>query len=193
MGINKNINKDFLYYATLGHSVKSVKSKGYSNLLGFRKGVSLINTEKTEEGLAVISHFLNYILTRNFCSILFVNLDSEWTISTKIGALKSVQPFLIEGWWGGTFTNVLSKSKVDVIFLLNVKKHDFILQEARKLSIPVIAVVDTDLDSNLVTFPIWLNDDSIEVQHDLVFLVSSIILQSKLTNYGLACIKYKYY
>ena len=49
MGVIKNINKDFLYYATLGHNMTSVNPKFYSNLLGFRKNVSLINIEKTKE------------------------------------------------------------------------------------------------------------------------------------------------
>jgi ribosomal protein S2 len=99
--------------------------------------------------------------------------------------LRSAQPFLIKNWWSGTLTNVLFQNKIDVIFIISAKNHNFILQEAKKLNIPVIAVVDTDIDSNLVTFPIWLNDDSIEIHHELTFLVSSMILQAKLINYGI--------
>ena len=64
------------------------------------------------------------------------------------------------------------------------KNHNFVLQEAKKLNIPVIAVVDTDFDSNLVTFPIWLNDDSIKIHHELTFLISSIILKANLINFN---------
>ena len=185
MGVNKNINKDFLYYATLGHNMTSVNPKFYSNLLGFRKNVSLINIEKTKESLRLANEFLNGIFSKENCSMLFVNLNNESSISTRICALRSAQPFLIKNWWSGTLTNVLFQYNIDVIFIISAKNHNFILQEAKKLNIPVIAVVDTDIDSNLVTFPIWLNDDSIEIHHELTFLVSSMILQAKLINYGI--------
>lgn len=183
MGVNKN--KDFLYHATLGHNIRLVSPKYYSNLLGFRKNVSLINIEKTKESLRLANEFLNGIFSKENCSMLFVNLNNESSISTRICALRSAQPFLIKNWWSGTLTNVLSQNKIDVIFIISAKNHNFILQEAKKLNIPVIAVVDTDIDSNLVTFPIWLNDDSIEIHHELTFLVSSMILQAKLINYGI--------
>jgi small subunit ribosomal protein S2 len=70
--------------------------------------------------------------------------------------------------------------------MLSAKTNNFILQEAKKLSIPVVAVVDTDTNSNLVSFPIGLNDDSIDLHHDLTIFISSIILQANLTNYGLS-------
>jgi ribosomal protein S2 len=147
--------------------------------------VSLINIEKTKESLRLANEFLNGIFSKENCSMLFVNLNNESSISTRICALRSAQPFLIKNWWSGTLTNVLSQNKIDVIFIISAKNHNFILQEAKKLNIPVIAVVDTDIDSNLVTFPIWLNDDSIEIHHELTFLVSSMILQAKLINYGI--------
>jgi len=131
------------------------------------------------------NEFLNGIFSKENCSMLFVNLNNESSISTRICALRSAQPFLIKNWWSGTLTNVLFQNKIDVIFIISAKNHNFILQEAKKLNIPVIAVVDTDIDSNLVTFPIWLNDDSIEIHHELTFLVSSMILQAKLIKYGI--------
>ena len=185
MGVNKN--KDFLYHATLGHNIRLVSPKYYSNLLGFRKNVSLINIEKTKESLKLVNEFLEGIFSKKNCSMLFVNLNNESSISTKICASRTMQPFLIKNWWGGTFTNVISQNKIDVMFVISAKNHNFVLQEAKKLNIPVISVVDTDFDSNLVTFPIWLNDDSIKIHHELTFLISSIILKANLINYGLTC------
>jgi small subunit ribosomal protein S2 len=185
MGVNKN--KDFLYHATLGHNIKLVNPKYYSNLLGFRKNVSLINLEKTKESLKLVNEFLKGIFSKKNCSMLFVNLNNESSISTRICASRTMQPFLIKNWWSGTFTNVVSQNKIDVMFVMSAKNHNFVLQEAKKLNIPVVAVVDTDFDSNLVTFPIWLNDDSIEIHHELTFLISSMIFKANLINYGLTC------
>lgn len=187
MGVtSKNISKDFLYYAELGHKTKSVSPKAYSNLLGFRKNVSLINVERIKESLSLSSQFISSVLSKKPCSILFVNLDNESNTSTKVGALRSMQPFLVKDWSSGTLTNIVAEHKIYIIFMLSAKTNNFILQEAKKLSIPVVAVVDTDTNSNLVSFPIWLNDDSIDLHHDLTIFISSIILQANLTNYGLS-------
>lgn len=184
--VHKNISKDFLYYAELGHKTKSVNPKAYSNLLGFRKNVSLINVQKIKESLSLTSQFITSVLNERNCSILFVNLNNESSISTKLCALRSMQPFLVKNWSSGTFTNILAEHKIDIIFVLSAKTNSFILQEANKLSIPVVAIVDTDINSNLVSFPIWLNDDSTDLHHDLTTFISSVILQAKLTNYGLS-------
>jgi len=81
------------------------------------------------------NEFLNGIFSKENCSMLFVNLNNESSISTRICALRSAQPFLIKNWWSGTLTNVLSQNKIDVIFIISAKNHNFILQEAKKLNI----------------------------------------------------------
>lgn len=184
--VNKNISKDFLYYAELGHKVESVNPKSYSNLLGFRKNVSLINSEKIKESLSLTNQFLGSALSKENCSILFVNLNNDSNISTKLCALRSMQPFLIKDWSSGTLTNIVVNHKIDIIFMLSAKANNFILQEAKKLNIPVVAVVDTDTNANLISFPIWLNDDSINLHHELTVLISSVILESNLIKYGLS-------
>jgi len=47
------------------------------------------------------------------------------------------------------------------LFIVDIKKEKIALNEARKLRIPVVALVDTNCDPNLVCFPIPANDDSI--------------------------------
>jgi ribosomal protein S2 len=97
-----------------------------------------------------------------------------------------MQPFLIKNWSSGTLTNIVVDHKIDIIFMLSAKANNFILQEAKKLNIPVVAVVDTDTNANLISFPIWLNDDSINLHHELTVLISSAILESNLIKYGLS-------
>jgi ribosomal protein S2 len=187
MGINKILNKDFLYYASLGHKVSSVEPKAYANLLGFRKNLSLINQERTKESLFLVNHFIESIFLKKACSVLFVNLDEESKISTQVNALRSLQPFFITGWSSGVLTNTITKNKIDLIFLLSGKGHPFVIQEANKLNIPVIGLVDSDFNSNMITFPIWINDKSLDLHHDVSLIFSSIILKNKLIRYGFAC------
>ncbi len=49
----------------------------------------------------------------------------------------------------------------DAIFVLDTKKEHIAVTEANKLKIPVIAVVDTNVDPDVVQFPIPGNDDAI--------------------------------
>jgi small subunit ribosomal protein S2 len=47
------------------------------------------------------------------------------------------------------------------IFVVDIKKEHIALKEAKVLGIPIIALVDTNTDPDLVDFPIPANDDSI--------------------------------
>jgi small subunit ribosomal protein S2 len=48
----------------------------------------------------------------------------------------------------------------DILFVIDTPREQIALKEARKLNIPVVAVVDTNSDPDLVTFPIPGNDDA---------------------------------
>ncbi len=46
------------------------------------------------------------------------------------------------------------------LFVIDVKREEIAVKEARRLNIPVIAMVDTNSDPNLVDYPIPANDDA---------------------------------
>ena len=48
----------------------------------------------------------------------------------------------------------------NLMFVIDLNKEAIAIQEARKLGIPVVAVVDTNCDPDLVDFPIPGNDDA---------------------------------
>lgn len=48
----------------------------------------------------------------------------------------------------------------DLMFVIDTNKEAIAIQEARKLGIPVVAVVDTNCDPDVVDFPIPGNDDA---------------------------------
>jgi small subunit ribosomal protein S2 len=48
----------------------------------------------------------------------------------------------------------------DIIFVIDTIKEDLALLEAKKLGLPVVAVVDSNSDPDLVAFPIPGNDDA---------------------------------
>ncbi|HAY34837.1 MAG TPA: 30S ribosomal protein S2 [Ignavibacteria bacterium] len=48
------------------------------------------------------------------------------------------------------------------IFVVDIKKEHIAISEARKLNIPVYAIVDTNCDPDLVDYPIPANDDAVK-------------------------------
>ena len=53
------------------------------------------------------------------------------------------------------------KKAPDAIFVLDTKKEHIAVTEANKLGIPVVAIVDTNVDPEVVQYPIPGNDDAI--------------------------------
>ncbi len=59
----------------------------------------------------------------------------------------------------------------DMLFVIDIIKEEIAVKEARKLGIPTIGVVDTNVDPDMVTYPVPGNDDAgraIELYLDLV-------------------------
>jgi small subunit ribosomal protein S2 len=48
----------------------------------------------------------------------------------------------------------------DLMFVIDTNKEAIAIQEARKLGIPIVAIVDTNCDPDLIDFPIPGNDDA---------------------------------
>jgi small subunit ribosomal protein S2 len=61
-----------------------------------------------------------------------------------------------------------------VIYIIDSKKETTAIAEAKKLGIPIIAVVDTNCDPDEVEFPIPANDDAIRS----IKLLTSIIAEA---------------
>ena len=61
----------------------------------------------------------------------------------------------------------------------NINKESIALAEARKLSIPVVALVDTNVDPALVKFPIPSNDDANRTISLFVNAVADALLEGQ--------------
>ncbi len=54
------------------------------------------------------------------------------------------------------------KGKPDVLFVVDVVRDQIAVKEARRLKIPVVAIVDSNADPDLVDYPIPANDDAVK-------------------------------
>jgi small subunit ribosomal protein S2 len=104
---------------------------------------------------------------------------TNWkTISKSIERLRSLDEMLGEGAQGLTKKERLSLTRErdklvralggirdmggvpDLLFVIDTNKEAIAIAEARRLNIPVVAVVDTNSDPRGITFPIPGNDDA---------------------------------
>ncbi|MBI5754545.1 30S ribosomal protein S2 [Candidatus Peregrinibacteria bacterium] len=53
-------------------------------------------------------------------------------------------------------------SRPDVVFVVDALRDKIVVKEARRMRIPVVAIVDTNADPTLVDYPIPGNDDAIK-------------------------------
>ena len=70
-------------------------------------------------------------------------------------------------------------SQPDVMFIVDIKREHNAVAEARRLKIPVVAIVDTNSDPDLVDYPIVGNDDAIRSIRLLLQAVVNAISQGK--------------
>jgi len=61
-----------------------------------------------------------------------------------------------------------------ILFVVDIKNEEIAVAEARKLGIPVVALVDTNSDPTLVDYPVPGNDDAVKS----VRLITEVILEA---------------
>ena len=68
----------------------------------------------------------------------------------------------------------------DAVFILDTKKEDIAVTEANKLGIPVVAVVDTNCDPDVIQFVIPGNDDAIRSGDLLTRVIADAVIEGKI-------------
>ncbi len=65
------------------------------------------------------------------------------------------------------------------VYIVDIKKEHIAVSEARKLNIPVFAMLDTNCDPDLVDYPIPANDDAIKSIQLITHIFVDAILEAK--------------
>jgi small subunit ribosomal protein S2 len=66
-----------------------------------------------------------------------------------------------------------------VMFIVDIKREHNAVAEARRLKIPVVAIVDTNCDPDLVTYPVAGNDDAIRSVRMILTTIGQVITQAR--------------
>ena len=75
------------------------------------------------------------------------------------------------------------------LFVVDINKESLAVEEAHKLHIPVVALVDTNTDPDLVDYPIPANDDAIRAVELLTSLMADAVADGLLERSGKAAAK----
>jgi small subunit ribosomal protein S2 len=181
-----DLQKTAPLFAEALDNVRKVVSKGGRVLfVGTKKQASLTVKEYAEKcGQYYINHrWLGGMLT-------------NWkTITQSINKLDKLNKQIEEGLQGLTKKEGLElrreRDKLDsvlggiskmgglpdLIFIIDSTKESIAIEEARKLNIPVVAIVDTNANPDDITFPIPGNDDAIRAIKFYCEMVSTTVLE----------------
>ena len=145
---------------------------------------SIIETEAKRCGMYYANHrwlggmLTNYETVRNsvrrYRSLLRMREDGTFEALTKkeVSGLEKEITKLEKNLGGVVDMNRLPGA----LYVIDAKKEDIAVKEANRLGIPVVAIVDTDSDPDLIQYPIPGNDDAIRS----IKLLTGIVVESLL-------------
>ncbi len=138
------------------------------------------------------------------CGMPYINnrwlggmLTNFSTIKKSIATLKKIEKMEIDGTFDSLTkkeVSLLTKQKIKLeknlggikdmkdlpgaIFIIDTKKEAIAVTEAKRLGIPVIAVVDTNCDPTDITYPIPGNDDAIRAISLFVEIIANAVVDA---------------
>ena len=120
---------------------------------------------------------------------------TNWrTVSGSIARLRELETVLASGGEGRVKKELLTlqreKDKLelslggikdmgsipDIMFVIDTNKEAIAIQEARKLNIPIIAILDTNSDPDGITYPVPGNDDAARAIQTYCDLIADAVL-----------------
>src|SRR6266513_2285204 len=139
------------------------------------------------------------------CSQFYVNqrwlgglLTNMTTVQKSIKRLKELDTMAEAGDWGGRAKKEIVRLErerkhlnqnlagikdmnglPDLLFVIDSNKEAIAVEEARKLGIPVVAVVDTNCDPDQVDYVIPGNDDSLRVIRLFTTKISDAVVEGR--------------
>jgi small subunit ribosomal protein S2 len=78
------------------------------------------------------------------------------------------------------------RSLPGVLFVVDLKKEDIAIKEAKLLGIPVVGIVDTNCDPDLCDYVIPGNDDAIRAIKLIASVIADAVIEAKQGEAGFA-------
>ena len=78
----------------------------------------------------------------------------------------------------GVLSGVVEMTRLPgALFVVDIKKEEIAVKEAKRLGIPVFAIVDTNCDPMMVDYPIPANDDAIKSIQTIARVIADAVLE----------------
>lgn len=172
----------------LAEITKTVKSGGSVLLLATKKQAKDKALEILQEtGISVVTErWLGGTIT-NFNQLkksIDMLADMKVKLSTGFYAKYTKKERLLierekdrlERFFGG-ITDL--KKTPDLLIVVDIKKEITAIKEANRKNVPIIGIVDTNSDPNLVDFPIPMNDDATKALHLVLEYIKQAIKEGQ--------------
>ena len=165
-----------------GHHTRRWNPKMQEYIYTERNGIYIIDLQKTVKKFEEAYMYVRELSAENK-SVLFVGTKKQAADAIKDEAERCGMYYVNVRWPGGMMTNfktikksinrlnTLTKMAEDGTFDMLPKKEANAVKEAKKLGIPVIAIVDTNCDPDDADYIIPGNDDAIRA----IKLISSVL------------------
>lgn len=151
-------------------------------IYGTRVNTHIIDLDITLRHLTLALNVIGHMAYRNGI-ILFVNERTQFDRLVQQTARDCGEYFVTPRWRPGTLTNsqmLLGTMHLpDLIIFLSTPPSKTAITEAAMCNIPTVAVVDTDSNPNLITYPVPGNDDSPSAVRLYCRLFSEVIRRAK--------------
>ena len=158
-----------------GHQTRRWNPKMARFIFTERNGIYIIDLQKTVQKVDEAYEFVRDLAAKGE-SVLFVGTKKQAQNSIREEAERCNQFYVNERWLGGIKD---MKKLPGAIFVVDSKKEEIAVKEARKLGIPVIATVDTNCDPDVIDFPIPANDDAIRAVKLLTSKIADAVLEGR--------------
>ncbi len=124
-----------------------------TNLETVRKSIKKLNDIEKMEGAGVVAQ-----LTKKEASLL---MKEKQRLLRDLGGIRDMGPL------------------PNVMFIVDTKKEEIAVAEANRLGIPVIGLIDTNSDPDLIQFPIPGNDDAVKSIKFITGLITDSIIEGR--------------
>ena len=182
-----------------GHQTRRWNPKMAPYIFTERNGIYIIDLQKTVKKVEEAYNFMRDVAASGE-SILFVGTKKQAQEAIREEALRCNMFYVNERWL--TF-DVLPKKEViglrhemekltkylggikdmkklpGALFIIDPRKENIAVMEARKLNIPIVATVDTNCDPDVIDHVIPANDDAIRAVKLLTAKMADAVLEGR--------------
>ena len=169
-----------------GHQTRRWNPKMAPYIFTERNGIYIIDLQKTVKKLDEAYNFIHEVAAEGG-EVLFVGTKKQAADSIKEEALRANAHYVNARWLGGMMTNFKTIEKrikrLEQLHTMEIvvdpRKEKIAVSEAKKLGIPVVAIVDTNCDPDEIDYVIPGNDDAIRAVKLIAGAMADAIIEAR--------------